>query len=116
MFMNCTSLETLPSDFLPATTLANSCYMGMFQECPLLLQAPELPATNLARSCYYAMFHGCTSLNYIKMLATDISANVCLDYWVDGVSSTGTFVKSKDATWNVTGKNGIPEGWTVETA
>ena len=113
MFQYCTSLIQAPE--LPATTLANSCYMGMFQECPLLLQAPELPATNLADWCYDAMFAGCTSLNYIKMLATDISAPNCLTYWVSNVSETGTFVKSADATWNVTGKSGIPTGWIVET-
>jgi hypothetical protein len=47
------------------------------------------------------------------MLATDISAKGCLDYWVYGVSPTGTFVKNKDATWDVRGINGIPKGWTV---
>jgi hypothetical protein len=36
--------------------------------------------------------------------------------WVDGVASTGTFVKNSAATWNVTGINGVPTGWTVETA
>ena len=36
--------------------------------------------------------------------------------WVDGVASTGTFVKNSAATWNVTGVYGIPSGWTVETA
>jgi hypothetical protein len=50
------------------------------------------------------------------MLATDISATNCLNNWVHNVSPTGTFVKSKDATWNVTGSDGIPEGWTVVTA
>jgi hypothetical protein len=24
-------------------------------------------------------------------------------------------VKNKDATWNVTGESGIPDGWTVQT-
>jgi hypothetical protein len=48
------------------------------------------------------------------MLATDISASNCLNSWVSGVSSTGTFVKNVAATWNVTGKNGIPSGWTIE--
>jgi hypothetical protein len=60
------------------------------------------------------MFSGCTSLNYIKMLATDISASNCLTYWVYGISSTGTFVKNKNATWNVTGDNGVPNGWTIQ--
>jgi len=29
----------------------------------------------LTGACYQYMFSGCTSLNYIKMLATDISAS-----------------------------------------
>lgn len=63
----------------------------------------------------FGVLYGCVSLNYIKMLATDISATSCLVNWVRGVSPTGTFVKSKDATWDVRGASGIPEGWTVET-
>jgi hypothetical protein len=60
------------------------------------------------------MFIGCSKLNYIKMMATDISADSCLSYWVSGVSSTGTFVKNKQATWDE--QYIIPTGWTVETA
>ena len=49
------------------------------------------------------------------MLSTDISASNCLYDWVNGVPSTGTFVKHPDA--NIpTGRSGIPSGWTVETA
>ena len=33
--------------------------------------------------------------------------------WVNGVSSTGTFKKNVNTTWDVRGTNGIPEGWTV---
>lgn len=112
MFCNCTSLTTTPE--LPATTLANSCYGNMFRVCKSLTVAPELPATTLVNSCYYTMFYDCIKLNYIKMLATDISASNCLYYWVYRVSSTGTFVKNVDATWDVTGASGIPTGWTVE--
>ena len=111
-----TPVVNVSSNFLPATTLATNCYMGMFYGCTSLVQTPELPATTLADGCYNRMFYGCTSLNYIKMLATDISATLCLNNWVSNVSPTGTFVKSKDATWNVTGVSGIPEGWIVETA
>ena len=113
MFWNCTSLTTAPE--LPATILVGYCYNNMFNNCTSLTTAPELPATILAAYCYYRMFANCNKLNYIKMLATDISAYECLYYWVNGVSSTGTFVKNRNATWNVTGVNGIPEGWTVET-
>lgn len=71
------------------------------------------------------MFAGCTSLNYIKMMAIDIvtdwggiehQTTYDTENWVQNVAATGTFVKNSAATWNVTGVNGIPTGWTVETA
>ena len=100
---------------LPATTLTDGCYGGMFQGCTSLTTAPALPATTLADGCYTAMCAGCSNLNYIKMLATDISASDCLDSWVTGVSSTGTFVKNPALSEETIGRgdNGIPEGWTV---
>lgn len=112
MFKNCSSLVSAPS--LPATTLAKSCYIFMFQNCTSLTRAPELTATTLADFCYATMFNGCTNLNYIKCLATDMSAENCTQYWVGNVAATGTFVKNSAATWNVTGEDGIPSGWTVE--
>lgn len=115
LFQNCTSVTAVSSDFIPATTLAENCYDGMFQGCSALTTAPTLPATTLLASCYWDMFKNCSKLNYIKMLATDISASNCLANWVSGVASSGTFVKNKNATWNVTGVNGIPSGWTVKT-
>ena len=114
MFQGCTSLTTAPE--LPATTLANHCYDIMFYGCTKLTTAPELPATTLAKGCYYYMFSNCTSLNYIKCLATDISATDCTNGWVDGVASTGTFVKNPDMTSWTTGTSGIPSNWTVENA
>jgi hypothetical protein len=114
MFSGCTSLTQTPE--LPATTLARSCYGEMFRECTSLTQAPELLATNLTDYCYWYMFFGCSNLNYIKMMATNISAFECLNYWVNGVSSTGIFVKNKDASWDIIANCGIPSGWTVETA
>ena len=114
MFQHCTSLTQAPE--LPATTLTDRCYFMMFNECTSLTQAPELPATTLTRMCYFNMFGNCTQLNYISMMATDISAFLCLHSWVQGVASTGTFVKNSAATWDVTGVDGIPSGWTVQTA
>lgn len=111
MFYDCTSLTNAPE--LPATTLAISCYYDMFCGCSSLVTAPELPATTLANYCYYDMFRECSKLKYIKMLATDISATSCLSSWVDGVSSTGTFVKHSNMTSLPTGTSGIPSGWTV---
>ena len=115
MFYGCTSMTSAPS-LLPATTLADNCYQSMFQRCTSLTTAPTLPAKTLASDCYWDMFAGCTSLNYIKCLATDISANGCLSTWVNGVAASGTFVKNSAATWNVTGANGVPTGWTIQKA
>lgn len=114
LFFDC-PIISVSNDFLPATILAESCYKFMFGYCSSMIEAPTLPATTLAEYCYSEMFWGCSNINYIKMLATDISATYCLADWVYGVSTTGTFVKSKDATWDVRGASGIPEGWTVET-
>ena len=118
MFQGCASLVNAPA--LPATTLTESCYDSMFAGCTNLTTAPELPAstlvgTNQYNGCYRSMFSNCTNLNYIKCLATDISATGCTTGWVNNVASSGTFVKHPDATWS-TGESGIPTGWTVENA
>ena len=63
--------------------------------------------------CYYGMFRNCTKINYIKCLATDISAPSCTTSWVSGVAPTGTFVKAASMNDWTTGTSGIPEGWTV---
>ena len=114
MFSGCTSLTTAPE--LPATTLATSCYKSMFDGCTSLVTAPELLATTLADNCYGYMFNGCTKLNYIKCLATDISASGCRNKWVTNVASTGTFVKATGMTSWPNGTSGIPTGWTVVDA
>ena len=113
MFNGCTSLTTAPA--LPATTLAQNCYSSMFLGCTSLTTAPVLPATILSRFCYYYMFNGCTNLNSVVCLATDRSAGSCTDYWLVGVSETGTFTKAANATWP-SGVYGIPSGWTVVDA
>ena len=138
MFFACENLVSAP-EVLPATSLTEYCYYSMFQRCYKLVSAPDMPATSvapncchsmfasctslshapvllsstLATSCYASMFNGCTSLNYIKCLASEIGNNQCVDYWVSGVATSGTFVKASGAQW-LTGGSGIPEGWTVE--
>lgn len=114
MFVNCKALTTAPA--LPATTLATYCYDSMFQGCIELTTAPVLPATTLVNNCYSNMFSSCSKLNYIKALFTTTPDNTYTSSWLYKVASTGTFVKNSEATWNLTGTSGIPEGWTVETA
>ena len=114
MFKNCTSLTTSPE--LPATTLTEYCYSEMFYGCTSLTKAPELPATTLASCCYDHMFYSCTSLNYIKAMFTTTPSNSYTQNWVQNVASSGTFVKNSAAQWSVTGVNGVPSGWIVQTA
>ena len=113
MFEGCTNLTTAPE--LPATTLASQCYMRMFKYCTSLNTAPELPATTLTSKCYWGMFDNCQNLNYIKAMFTTTPSSSYTSNWVKDVAANGTFVKNSAATWNVTGNDGIPSGWTVQT-
>ena len=141
MFDGCTSLTTIPSNLLPATTLADSCYRSMFDGCTSLTTIPNLPATTLARYCYDHMFDGCTSLvetpegwylpaqttasdscynmfrgcSKLHKMAVSYSGTVTADHWrhfLEGVSQTGTFYYSKNQTEeNI--RSIVPSGWTL---
>ena len=139
MFYECTKLTTPPS--LPSLNLAVHCYSSMFRYCSKLSTVPELPATTLAQECYYRMFYDCQKiesvvlpalelvegcynemffmckkLRYIKALFLTTPSTIYTHQWVYSVYlHFGTFVKNKDATWNVSGENGIPDNWTVVT-
>ena len=111
LFYDCTTLQRAPE--LPATKLKPSCYNSMFYNCTDITQAPELDATTLASSCYSFMFAGCSSLNYVRCLATDISADNCVDNWLGSVFSEGVFFKASEMTDWSSGESGIPAGWTI---
>ena len=112
MFAGCTSLTQAPT-ILPAPILKYSCYNRMFEGCTSLTTGPELPAKELVDWCYNNMFEGCTNLNYVKALFTQLYNDKAPYNWLKNVSSTGTFIKSKDATWT-NEQAGIPTGWTVQ--
>ena len=74
MFLNCTSLTSMPH--LPAINLADHCYYGMFHHCEILTTPCELPATTLAEWCYASMFSSCYQLKQSPYLhATTLVAN-----------------------------------------
>jgi hypothetical protein len=112
MFEGCSSLKTAPA--LPSNILRYYCYESMFQGCTSLTTAPELPAQTLTNYCYFNMFKGCSKIDYIKMLAKDISYLDCLTDWVSGVSTRGTFIKSISLSNITEGVSGIPDGWNIE--
>ena len=115
MFNGCTSLTTIPSNLLPATTLADYCYDRMFSGCTSLVETPEgwyLPAqTTKYGSCTY-MFYGCSKL---QKMAVSYSGTITSDHWkyfLENVSSTGTFYYSKNQTEeNI--RPIVPSGWTL---
>lgn len=74
-----------------------------------------LPATKLLKNCYAQMFSGCVNFNYVKCLATDISADQCTFNWLYNTARRGTrtFVKAAGVDWPLDSDSGIPQGWTV---
>ena len=141
MFEQCSSLTTVPSNLLPATTLAENCYQYMFNGCSSLTTLPKLPATTLPRYCYYNMFEYCSSLvetpdgwilpaqtlseksvaymfyscSKLQKMAVSYSGTITAShwqYWMNRVKSTGTFYYSKNQTKeNI--QSIVPSGWTL---
>ena len=83
-----------------------------------------LPAIELTDYCYFKMFYYCARFNYIKCLATNLSADLCTYEWLKGAGSyilsdqgTCTFVKAAGSNWNqLDYDSGIPNGWIVKEA
>jgi hypothetical protein len=111
MFYN-SGIRYCPQPYIK--NISRRCFGNMFANCVNITEGMVLPALTLVDSCYSGMYQNCSNLAKIKMLATNINANGCLSTWVAGVAGKGVFIKNKDAMWDRTGTNGIPEGWTVE--
>ena len=97
-----------------------STFMNLFMENRDIYHAEGkdlvLPATKLRKNCYANMFNGCTNFNYVKCLATDISASGCTSNWLRSTARRGTFVKADGMNDWTRYYNGIPEGWTIINA
>ena len=107
MFSDCNSLTEAPE--LPATTLADKCYSGMFQGCTSLTQAPALPATTLADSCYNGMFDYCESLTQAPALPATTLADSCYRYMFRGCTSLNS-INVNFSAWNPTNAT---ENWVT---
>lgn len=73
-----------------------------------------LPATTLTEGCYRGMFKGCTGLGQVVVNATDISASNGLAEWLDGISGTGFGLITADPLIWKMGES-LPWGATVYT-
>lgn len=111
MFGDCTSLVYPPR--IIATSLADNCCAYMFKNCTSLTTSPVLYATTLIRGCYKQMFYGCTNLNVVFALFTTTPDSSFTANWLYGVAATGMFYKNSNATWSVSGADGVPSGWHI---
>lgn len=119
MFQNCQKMKTCTSS-LPATVLPEMCYRNMYQGCNSLSILPNITCTSIEfescrhmfdgcigvvdgpilrlsalkqNSCAF-MFNGCSNLRYIKIVCPNISADSCLQGWLNNVASTGVLVRN----------------------
>ena len=85
LFQGCSSLTQAPE--LPATTLTKLCYYNMFTDCVNLTKTPELPALTLEESCYSLMFWRCTGLTSVSELPATTLAEGCYSSMFTGCTS-----------------------------
>ena len=108
-FSGATQLQVPPAyiklPYAATYTLTNSFRATSLSTAPEFIFPNPNAITNVS-----GIFRGCSSLSNVKCLKT--GSNISFTNWLNGVSASGTFTKNKDATW-VTGRDGIPEGWTV---
>ena len=88
MFYGCQHFTQTPE--LPATTLANDCYAYMLAECSSLVQVPALHATKLATECYRGLFQNCTSITQAPALPATTLANYCYQNMFSGCTALAT--------------------------
>ena len=122
LFDGCSVLTSAPE--LPAITLAEDCYQGMFWYCTNLESAPELPATTLMKNCYNLMFGYCEKLSTVTMLApsTEITGkDKCVYKWLEyaGTKASSRILKVKDVdAYNalIGDSYYLPDNWKKGTA
>ena len=121
-FAHCQLLVKSPK-ILPATKLTVECYFYMFTNCPLMETHPELPAETLINQCYCGIFTGCYNLTTIKCLAKENlnyganSFTTNADY-PPSTSKVYIFIKHPKAVWPTAVYSnqyiGIPSSWVIK--
>ena len=85
--VNVTTIKSHPTNdlVLPATTLTNYCYFGMFEGCKGITRAPALPATTMKNGCYAEMFRSSGLVT-----APELPCTVMDPYFSDGDGEHGS--------------------------
>jgi hypothetical protein len=142
MFMNCTSMTTVPSMTITSGSNATGAFQSMFQGCSSIvnadnivldlgtlpwdamttmfsgctsLQKTPIIKSNLAQSSARHAFLTCNQLTNIKYLGTTTpSSTNSLDWLPSGC--TATFYMNQNATWDQSvtrDESGVPSGCTI---
>lgn len=103
---------------LPATSLTDFCYYGMFRKCDGLGRSPIMAKVSVnpdrfAEKCYAEMFHSCSGLYYVTCYSTITDAQY-YESWLNAVQPFGVFV-TNEAAWNgyTESDSGVPENWAI---
>ena len=97
---------------LPSTRTFAYLFSGQTHLKNSLEEGLVLPATTLTDGCYRGMFKGCTGLGQVVLNATDISAGNCLTEWLGGIAGAGfSLITPTPFMWKM-GDN-LPWGATV---
>lgn len=99
---------------LPATTLSEGCYYGLFHEAYFMWRNEdndfiELPATNLSDYCYSFMFQD-SNIQHIKVSGTTCDNNE-FDNWLLNCVEHGTIDKPEELNLPLYSQSGVPNGW-----
>ena len=104
---------------LPATTPAEGCYEGMFNNCDELTVAPVIHLKTLAKKCLRNIFRECDFITRVEFHFTEWGNEEDTFEWMTWCGSDGEFYKPReletifdDDYSNYSGCR-IPLGWTV---
>jgi hypothetical protein len=100
---------------LPATTLTEYCYYGMFRNCTGLSRSPIMEDATASlpekTKCYDEMFIRCSGLYYVTCYSSPADFSY-FGSWLNYVQSKGTLVTKREyeSNWN---DHKPYDGWTV---
>jgi hypothetical protein len=142
MFMNCTSMTTVPSMTITSGSNATGAFQSMFQGCSSIvnadnivldlgtlpwdamttmfsgctsLQKTPIIKSNLAQSSARHAFLTCNQLTNIKYLGTTTPSSTNSLGWLPS-GCTATFYMNQNATWDQSvtrDESGVPSGCTI---
>lgn len=88
LFKDCHNIFYSP--ICPATTLAEGCYLRMFEGCDKLVNGVNLMGTTLAEGCYAYMYKGCSNLQNPGSLNANTLVRDCYHGMYNGCTSLQT--------------------------